>query len=70
MPATTSGKVGTAPCGHPGEHVIGNYVACGVRCHVRPTCRNCGSTDRVQNIQPIGWEGKHWACLRCSVVLT
>jgi hypothetical protein len=24
----SAGKVGTAPCGHPGRHVIGTYVQC------------------------------------------
>jgi hypothetical protein len=27
-----NGKPGTAPCGHPGTHVIGTYVKCDVGC--------------------------------------
>ena len=26
------GKVGTAPCGHPGEYIIGQFVRCLVGC--------------------------------------
>lgn len=26
------GKAGTAPCGHPGEHLTTNYVRCGRGC--------------------------------------
>lgn len=33
------GKVATAPCGHPGEHVIGSYVRCSSGCDSRATPR-------------------------------
>lgn len=29
---TWHGKKGTAPCGHPGTHVVGTYVQCDVGC--------------------------------------
>lgn len=28
----SEGKKGTAPCGHPGTHVVGNYVQCDIGC--------------------------------------
>lgn len=51
------GKRGTAPCGHPGEHIVGQYVQCpicdvsdGVPEYVEPEvtkklCPHCGSDD-------------------------
>lgn len=46
------GKIGVAPCGHRGEHIIGQYVQCLQGCEVyaddAPTvecCPRCGSGD-------------------------
>lgn len=41
------GKTGTAPCGHTGEHLIGQYVRC-PRCDVSgrtPNDRDAGDED-------------------------
>lgn len=72
----SNGKVGTAPCGHPGRHVTANYVTCDLGCdssdgvpvHVRDRetqhlCSHCGSS----NVEPWGPEfvisGKQmWQC--------
>jgi hypothetical protein len=31
-----SGRKGTAPCGHQGTYIIGQFVNCDVRCHENP----------------------------------
>jgi hypothetical protein len=50
-----NGKRGVAPCGHPGEAVIGQYYKCLRGCDSAinwdditleiPKCENCGSLD-------------------------
>lgn len=46
------GKLGTAPCGHSGEHITANYVQCLQGCEASaevapamPACPHCGSSD-------------------------
>ena len=44
-----TGRLVTAACGHPGQHVIGQYVECLIpNCdglaHDGPRCGKCGST--------------------------
>jgi hypothetical protein len=59
-----------APCGHPGEHVIGNYVAC-------PVCDR-GAVPKY--VEPEKTECEHdwssvrvllphvlWRCTRCGL---
>lgn len=45
-----SGRIGVAPCGHRGEHVVGQYVQCLEGCEVPiepeiETCPICGDDD-------------------------
>lgn len=55
----SNGKLGLAPCGHNGEHVIGNYVACKI-CDYEPDWNDitleiprcsCGSYDVDEDFQ-------------------
>lgn len=71
-----TGKIGTAPCGHPGRHVIGQYVSCD-RCdrlsvpehvddrHTEPMCDKCGS-HRVRVWPDMMVDGRNlWFCDDC-----
>lgn len=72
-----SGKRVPLPCGHLGEHIIGQYVACPV-CdreavpeHVddrrtQPMCDHCGSTD-VRVWPGMMTDGRNlWFCDGCQ----
>jgi hypothetical protein len=55
------GKIATAPCGHPGEIVVGTFVRCLYGCKddskVTPHCPKCFSTE----IEPYEWIVDLWS---------
>ena len=70
----TDGKISLAPCGHPGIHVVGDYVHC-PRCDALPNrdqidptrhvlCSRCRTLDVVKDAQKGGgW----WKCNQCGL---
>jgi len=54
-----------APCGHPGEAIIGTFVLCSLRCDQR--CPLCQSKDiALLGAERLSPETKH--CWRCGCV--
>lgn len=65
-----TGRRGTAPCGHDGEHVIGQFVTCSVRgCDGLPgkKCKQCGSGRLEAFTAPLVPDGAEH-CLDCGKV--
>lgn len=72
-----TGKLGTAPCGHPGEYVTTNYVRCTAGCEtlsrnrsatepeIQVMCPKCCSRDVAPFITVFG---AGWHCWTCSRV--
>jgi hypothetical protein len=63
-----SGRIAKAPCGHDGEHVIGQFVRCLTGCDdVVEKCVRCGSTRLELFSAALVPEGsKH--CVDCGKV--
>lgn len=60
-----SGRIGTAPCGHPGEAIIGHYYRCLQGCDSATrgevslglkSCPSCGS----RNVEPFEVEAAYY----------
>jgi len=65
-----TGRLATAPCGHPGEHVIGQYVQClipGCSGLAAPRCDRCGS-DRIEPFVSSGLPAGAVHCIPCGRV--
>ena len=66
-----TGRLTTAPCGHPGQHLIGQYVECLVpNCDGlagRPKCSRCGS-DKVEPFVAMNIPDGATHCLPCGHV--
>lgn len=52
----SNGKPATAPCGHPGRHVIGSYVECLAACH-KLKCSHCGGSSFSPFVGPMVPDG-------------
>lgn len=64
-----SGKRAVAPCGHEGQHIVGQFVACDRGCDgmMQSRCPRCGSSDIAAFEAPALPPGlKH--CLPCGKV--
>ena len=60
-----TGRPATAPCGHPGHHVVGNYVACDLKCDADrdndgvPVEVDAESTPRISFAERCPYCGSH-----------
>ena len=77
-----SGKIGVAPCGHPGHHVTANYVTCDLGCDAIDRefdfsdleedtapilCPHCRSR-RVESFSGTIFGDDAWHCWDCSKI--
>lgn len=76
---STNARSAIAPCGHPGHHVIGQYVECDQKCHTKVSeigatpaflsCPSCTSFE-IAPFDEVSMAGylNVWHCWKCGAV--